>query len=312
VAPGANLGETFTASIPDRPVIPQSGETFFDSISFGIRGTLAGGTTVVLETFLGLVNPLLVVANEPRIVIQGRDAFALSTAWYGKSPAFNEGATATTDTVYGVRVPLNIKVQPKELYSYSITRSAVTNISAEVVSAGLYSLDHAPLGLDVAAGMTLAPKTQGGTAPTGPDMGRWDIRQITATLPGATGFTQLVPKLPKIGLLRGMLVFSTTVPTSAAVTTSIQRLQLSLPTYNPVDATWQELQAAFLGILDFTRADATALVIRQVLQNYGWIELRDTPLDLVGNDVAVNVDAEVASDAVRLIPVIEIPQPAAS
>jgi hypothetical protein len=252
------------------------------------------------------------VANEPRIVLQGRDAFALSTAWYNKSPAYNEGATGTTDTVFGVRIPLNIKVQPKELYSYSITRTAVTNISLEVVSAGLYSLDHPPLGFANNVGATVVPKTQGGTGLTGPDVGRFDIRQITATLPGATGFTQLVPKLPKIGLLRGLLVFSTTVPTNAAVTASIQRLQLSLPTYNPVDATWAELQTAFLDNIDFTRADATALVTRQILQNYGWVELRDTPIDLVSNDLAVNVDAEVASDAVRLIPVIEIPQPAAS
>jgi len=54
------------------------------------------------------------------------------------------------------------------------------------------------------------------------------------------------------------------------------------------------------------------MVSRQVLQNYGWVELRDTPIDLIANDLAVNVDAEVASDAVRLIPVIEIPQPVAT
>jgi hypothetical protein len=54
------------------------------------------------------------------------------------------------------------------------------------------------------------------------------------------------------------------------------------------------------------------MVVRQVLQNYGWVELRDTPIDLVNNDVAVNVDAEVANDPVRIVPVIEIPQPAAS
>jgi hypothetical protein len=246
------------------------------------------------------------------VVIQGRDAYALSTAWYGRKPAFQEGATGTTDTVFGIRIPLNLKVQPKELYSYSLTRVAVTNVASEVATVGLYSLDHPPLGLANNVGGTIIPKTQGGTTPTGPDAGRFDIRQITATLPGATGFTQLVPKLPKIGLLRGLLVFATTVPTTAAVTASIQRIQLSLPTYNPVDATWSELQAAFLDEIDFTRADATAMVSRQVLQNYGWVELRDTPIDLVANDLAVNVDAEVASDAVRLIPVIEIPQPAAT
>jgi hypothetical protein len=276
----------------------------------GYRGTLTG--LITLESFLPLVNPLLFVANEPRIVLQGRDAFALSTAWYGRSPQFNEGATGTTDTVYGIRVPLWIKVQPKELYSYSLTRVAVTNVSAEVASVGLLSLDHPPSPNSGPVGSFDFVKSAGSTALSDASIGRIDARQILATLPAATGFTQLVPKLPKIGLLRGLLVFATTVPTSGAVTASIQRLQLGLPNYNPVDATWGELQAAFLATVDFTRADATAMVVRQVLQNYGWVELRDTPIDLVNNDVAVNVDAEVANDPVRIVPVIEIPQPAAS
>jgi hypothetical protein len=242
------------------------------------------------------------VANEPRVVIRGIDAFALSTAWYGQSPSFNEGATGTTDSVYDIQIPLWIKVGPKELYSYNATRVAVANVASEVFHAGLLALDKQP---DLSYNSPLG--NWGFKAPNGP--GRLDIRQILATLPGAVGYTQILPTIPRIGLLRGLLVFNTTVPTSAAVTASIQRLQLQLPTSNPVDAHWADMQAAFRKAIDFTRADATALVARQVLQNYGWIELRDTPIDLVANNVAINVDVEVASDPIRIIPVIEIPQP---
>jgi hypothetical protein len=70
------------------------------------------------------------------------------------------------------------------------------------------------------------------------------------------------------------------------------------------------MQAAFRKAIDFTRNDATVMTTRQILQNYGWVELRDTPIDLVANNVAINVDVQLASDPIRIIPVIEIPQPA--
>lgn len=75
-----------------------------------------------------------------------------------------------------------------------------------------------------------------------------------------------------------------------------------------VSATWADLQANFWSPSDFTRADATALVTRQVLQNYGWLDFRDEPIDLVADDIALSVDAEVTAEAVRFVPVIEVPQ----
>jgi hypothetical protein len=270
-------------------------------MSIAYRGTLTG--TVTMESFLQLVNPFVFLANEPRVVITGRDAFALSTAWYGQSPSLNEGATGTTDSVFGIQIPLWVKVGPKELYSYNATRVAVANVASEVFHAGLFALDKPPdLSYNSPSG------NWGLKAPNGP--GRLDIRQILATLPAATGYSQILPTIPRIGLLRGLLIFNTTVPTSAAVTGSVQRLQLQLPSSNPVDIHWNDMQSTFRKAIDFTRADATAMTTRQILQNYGWVELRDTPIDLVANNVAINVDVQLASDPIRIIPVIEIPQPA--
>jgi hypothetical protein len=270
-------------------------------VSIAYRGTNTG--TIATETFLQLVQPFVFLANEPRVVIQGRDAFALSTAWYGQSPAVIEGATGTTTSVFGMQIPLWVKVGPKELYSYNATRVAVASIASEVFHAGLYTLDKPPdLSYNSPSG------NWGFKAPNGP--GRLDIRQILATLPAATGYSQILPTIPRIGLLKGLLVFNTTVPTSAAVTGSVQRLQLQLPSSNPVDIHWNDMQATFRKAIDFTRNDATVMTTRQILQNYGWVELRDTPIDLVANNVAINVDVQLASDPIRIIPVIEIPQPA--
>ncbi len=286
--PGNVFGETFTASIPDRPVIPAAGEGYYDSLSLSYRGTIAAATTVLLETFLNLVNPLVFIANEPRVVMRGRDLFVLDTAWYDSNPAFNEGAIATTDTVLGIRVPLWIEPKGRENLSYNLTRVAVTNISAEVFSLAMNFNEKNPV-----AGR-----------------GRLDMREIPFTTPAATGPFQVTPRLPQIGKLLGLLAFGTTVPTSGATAATIQSLSLDIQNRRLWQGMWQDLTTVLEDNIDFTRADATALVKRQVLQNYGFIDLRDEPIDLLGQAVSVNVDSEVASDTGRIVPIIEIPQPA--
>jgi len=295
--PGANLGEAFTASIANRTISVQVGEGYWDSLTLGFRGTLTG--TIALESFLTLVNPLTFIANEPRIQLTGRDAFALHTAWYGQPPKYNEGATGTTDTVYGIHIPLWVKPKAAtESYAWNVTRVAVTNVASEVLTLGLEYL-FAPPAAELLAGIDRLSYR-------GP--GRIDARQIPFTTPAATGIVQVTPKLPKLGKLLGLLVFNTTVPTSAAVTADTEFLYLDSSKSRIVSATWSDLQANLWSPTDFTRADATALVTRQVMQNYGWIDFRDEPIDLIADDYALSVDAEVVSEAVRFVPVIEVPQ----
>jgi len=295
--PGANFGETFTASIPNRTVNVQVGEGYWESLSLAFRGTLT--TTVLLETFLSLVNPLTFIANEPRIQLNGRDAFALSTAFYGQAPKYLEGATGTTDSVYGIRIPLWVKPKPAaESYAWNATRVAVTNVASELLHLSLNYANAAPAAIKSA---NTSPFEYQGT-------GRIDARQIPFTTPAATGISQVINKLPKLGSLLGILVFNTTVHTSAAVTADTQFLFLDSPLSRITSASWTDLQNDFLYAEDFTRADATALVTRQVLQNYGWLDFRAEPIDLVGQDIALSVDAEVVSEATRFIPVIEVAQ----
>lgn len=284
--PGSNLGEAFTASIAQRQVNIQVGEGYWDSLSLGFKGDGAVAA-VTLEAFLDLVQPLTVIENEPRISMRGTDLFALSTAFYEASPQFVEGAIGQDMKVFGIRVPLWTKPKTTETYGYSITRVAVTNISGEVVTLTLL-YDNA--------------------VPAGRNPGRIDAREIPFTTGAATGIQQVTNKLPKLGKLLGLLIFSTTVPTVAADLASVQNLFLDTPTARLVSATWGDLQAAFHANYDFVRADASALVKRNVLDNYGWLDFRDEPVDLVANDVALSIDSQSVSTAVRFIPVIEVPQ----
>jgi hypothetical protein len=295
--PGANFGEVFTASIPNRVLNVQVGEGYYDSLELSFRGSLTGAIT--LESFLTLVNPLTFIANEPRIQLTGRDAFALSTAFYGQTPKYNEGATGTTDTVLGIRIPLWVKPKPStESYAWNATRVAVTNVASEVFHLGINFANAPP--------PNIVAQNNSPFEYQGP--GRIDARQIPFTTPGATGIVQVINKLPKLGKLLGLLVFSTTVPTSAAVTSDVEFLYLDSPLSRITTASWADLQNDFLYAEDFTRADATAMVTRQVLQNYGWLDFRAEPIDLVGQDIALSIDAEVTAEATRFIPVIEVPQ----
>ena len=282
--PGANLGETFTASIPTRIILPQKGEAYWSDLFLGFRGTLAAATTVALETFLALVNPLIFTANETRISMRARDLFALSLAFYAQPPSGVEGAAATTDKVLGIRIPIWVNPKPNESYGFAITRVAVTNISAET--------------LNLSLGWN-SKKSAGG---------RIDAREIPFTTPGATGITQVTPKLPKVGKLLGLLVFSTTAPTPAADTAGVQHLFLDSPTTRYVSADWGDLQASLESSEDMTRANATEMMLRNVMTNYGWLDFRDDPIDLVAEDVSLSIDAQVVSEAERFIPIIEVPQ----
>ncbi len=241
---------------------------------------------VALTDFLSVVQPLTILANETRINARGVDLFALHAAMYGYNPAFIEGAIGQDDKVYGIRIPLWIKPKATESYGYSITRVAQTNLSGEVVSLAVNYRNTPP------------------AAPAG----RIDAREIPFTTPAATGITTAIEKLPKLGKLLGLLVFATTVPTETADSSSVQRLTIDSPKTRLVDATWHELHALFQDHLDFVSGDASELVLRQVLDNYGWLDFRDEPIDVTTDDISVKVDNQSVSTAVRFLPVIEVPQ----
>lgn len=283
--PGANLGETFTASIAQRNISIQGGEGYWDSLSLGIKGdgVLA---VVALTDFLSVVQPITILANEIRINARAVDLFALQAGFYGYTPAFIEGAIAQDDKVYGIRIPLWIVPKSTESYGYSITRVAQTNLSGEVVSLALNYLNARPT----------------------PPRGRIDAREIPFTTGAATGIATAVDKLPKIGKLLGLLIFCTTVPTETADSASVQRLKLKSPKTTLVDATWHELHSHFRDHIDFASGDASELVLRQVLDNYGYLDFQDEPIDVATEDISIVIDNQAVSSAVRFIPVIEVPQ----
>jgi len=302
--PGANLGGSFAASIAERQVLPQAGESYFDSFYLSYKG-VGAVAIVTLRAFLDLVNPFTWKDGQPRIQMQGRDLFAFSTAWYGGAPRAVEGAAAANDWVSAMQIPLWEKIKPNETYSWFATRVAVTNISTEVLRLTLAAVEKIPAGGGSGAIYGIGDQSSG-DYPIG--RGRIDARTIPITLPAATGISTIINKLPKLGRLLGLLIFNTTVPTRAADTSSIQRLFIDSSKFRHIDAHWQDLSGAFPFRPDSETAagvDSPALL---ALDNFGWLDLRQEPIDLTADDFAVSADVGVASDAVRITPIIEVPQ----
>ena len=265
----------FTASIEEQILAVKAG-TYLDHFGLEYSGDLAATTTVAIQTFLGLLQPFQFRVNgDTRISIRGRDLYALNALYLQRTPGGFEGAAGEDDKVFGLRIPVWYTVQPNDSVSWLATRVAVTNVSGEDISVGYKVLE----------GVQRA--------------GYYHIVELTGTTPGATGLAQVVDNLPNIGMLQGLLIFSTTVPTAIADTIGIRQVQLFRNDVQDYLANWQELAAEAPLQGDFI----TAGNMVDILANYRWLDLSADPWNLKQDKVRIVVDVGVASEAFRILPV---------
>lgn len=273
--PGGNLGTAFTASIPERELVPKN--TYLHEFIIGLKHDNAVAANTA-EDSLNILQPFVFkVGQETRIQLRGRDLVALQAFMYGEMPRIYEADAATDDfKVLGIRVPIYEKIDANQAYAISATRVALTNASGEV--------------LELAA--------------------RWSDKVLRDkpiyaveqpfTSAAATGRTNLNIQLPKLGNLVGLILFNTNNPTNTADASSVQRIQLYLdgvrgPQYNV--GTRGYVPNMVVGAQDSPPFD--------ILSNYSFVDLREDPIDAKGQNIEIEVDVEDASDAVRLIPIIE-------
>lgn len=273
--PGANLGTAFTASISERNLIPK--DKYLDHVILSIRGAVSTAA-VALETFCGLLTPLTIKAGqETRIQLRLRDLIALQAFYYGETPEMWENTDNTgQDFVFGVKIPIQEVMNSEQVYSYSATRVAQTNIASEELTlVGAYMADN---------------------------KGRKPIvaTELQYTTAAATGITQLGVQVPPIGKIIGLIVFNTTIPTDAASTFSIQRLQVLLN-----GAVSSKLPMSVGKRIVSGVSDGTLSPVNDVLKPYSFFDFRDEPIDAVASAVTFAVDVQATSEAVRIIAVIE-------
>lgn len=271
--PGSNLGTAFTADIPETIFSP--GNKFIDHFTLSYKGDLAACQTVAMETFLDVVLPFAFKKNgETRVQLRGRDIYALNAAFLRRFPGGWEGATATDDKIDGMHIPVYEEVDPQATYSYSVTRSAVTNVSGEVLT----------LGVETSGRVIRRPLM---------------IVEITATTAGAAGIQTLIQQLPRRGRLLGMLCFIT----------GTEDGDDDEGTWNHLFIDVDDQNHSSYGLsdpgLDVAGGIATNWPF-DVLRNYRYVSFEKDPLDLVANKVSIRTDSRETSTAVRFIPIIEL------
>lgn len=273
--PGGNLGSAFTASLPERELIPKA--KYLHELLIGMKHDNATAANTA-EASLDILQPfILKVGQETRIQLRGRDLVALQAFWYGEMPRIYEADAATDDfKVGGIRVPVYETIDRNQSYSWGATRVALTNASGEVLEvAGRWS-DN-----------ILKPKPI------------YAVEQPFTTA-AATGRTNLNIQLPRLGKLVGLIVFNTNAPTNTTDASSVQRVQLYIegqrgPQYNI--GTRGYVPGLQVGAQDSPPFD--------ILAPYSFVDLREDPIDVKGQSVEIEVDVEDATDAVRIIPIIE-------
>ncbi|MEM2351929.1 MAG: hypothetical protein QXT26_05940, partial [Thermoproteota archaeon] len=201
----------------------------------------------------------------------------LDALFLGVVPYAIEGAAGEDDKVLGMIVPIGHTVKANEAVSWLATRAAVTNVTGEIISIG-YEVKDA-----------------------GKYAGAFDIRAIAGTTPPATGKATLVPDLPRVGKLLGILLFSATVPTSTADSTTLRKIEVYRNDVLELTAEWLELAPSGKSAVDSALGSAA----RDVVANYALIDMRDDPWDLLKDRGRIDVDVGVASSAFKIIPIYQ-------
>jgi hypothetical protein len=273
--PGANLGRAFTASITETS-IPVKG-AYIDHMLLGIRGAVSTAA-VAIETFAGLLAPFTFkVGQETRIQLRLRDMIAVMAWYYGDTPLMWENTDNTgQDFILGIKIPIQETMNKEQVYTWSATRVAQTNIASEELALqAVYNSNpkqHKPI---IAV-------------------------ELPYTTAAATGYTQMGVQLPPVGKMLGLLVFNTAIPTDSASTFSVQRIQILED-----GAATSKLLGSTSGFLGASSSDATLSPVNDLLSPYQAWDFREDPLDLVAKAVTFSVDVESTSSATRFIAIIE-------
>lgn len=273
--PGGNLGGAFTASIAERELVAKG--SYLHEFIIGLKHDNATAANTA-EDSLNILQPFTFKRGQETIIqLRGRDLVALQAFWYHELPIIYEADAATDDfKALGIRVPIYEKIDANQAYSWGATRVALTNASGEV--------------LELAARWNNTPIKPAQI---------YAVEQPFTTA-AATGRTNLNIQLPKLGKLVGLILFNTNAPTNTADASSVQRIQLYLngvrgPQYNI--GTRGYIPGFAVGEQGTPPAD--------ILANYSFVDLREAPLDTKSQNIEIEVDVEDASDACRIIPIIE-------
>lgn len=273
----ATPGRVFTASIAQE-AIPGLGQQL-DILKMGVKGAVSTAA-VVIETFAGLIAPFTLrkgAAN--RIVLNLDELCALSRFFFPDSLTIGENTDNTgNDFIGDIRIPVYDKVDPANQFLIQADRAAQTNIATETVSLSGY----------FDTGIT----------------GKNPIHavRIAHTTAGSAGIEQLQPRIPAVGILRGLII---KVPNGFAdgnIDTSIQRVKIYDD--SQVICELNDLGDAkpLMDGLDYVTPSPMGDLLRQ----FRAFDFGPNGLDASKGTLSLGIDVQDISDACVFIPILEI------
>ncbi|MDE1925359.1 MAG: hypothetical protein KGH79_04255 [Patescibacteria group bacterium] len=274
--PGGNLGQAFSANIQSTQIAPKG--NFLDHLIISIKGTV-GTAPVTVETALAALSQFTFKAGqETRIQLNGRDLVALCAAYYGQLPGMVWENTDNTGSTFvmSIKVPIQETIDKSLAYTYSMNYTAQTNFSSVLVAMTAVYLNDAKGRVPVIA----VP--------------------IPYTTPGSTGSTSVGARLTNLGNLIGVLVFNTTTPSDGADLFDIQRLQL-VESGKQTSLLLAANSDPLIGISQYQ----TLQPLGEALALYSYWSFKDEPIDVKAAYLEFIADVETASEATRIIPIIE-------
>lgn len=276
--PGGTPGRVFTASIGQENIIPEG--KFLDYLKVGLKGAVST-SAVVVETFAGILSEYTLRAGADfRIIGSMLDLVALSAFFYGVQPTIGENTDATgTDFIGGVMVPVQSPASADKPFTHTATYATQTNIATETIGITGYWDDDAA--------------------------GKKPIHAvvITHTSAGSAGYETLSFRIAPLGKLIGIILGSPAASgfTDANIDVSVQRLRILVG---------GQLHSQFNALTDHTPSAMIDFVtpnpMADLMRNYQYYDFRPSGIDTKGQEVTLQIDVEDVSDALRIIPVIEI------
>lgn len=272
----ATPGRIFTATIPQENV-PAQGK-HLDYIKLGLKGAISTAA-VAIESFVGVLSLFtLRKGGANRIILAGDELAALSVAYYGNKLAIGENTDNTGNNFLGnVMIPVNDDFDPANQFLVQADHATVTNVATET------------LGLT-----TYADIESGSRKPV-------HAVRIQHTTAGAAGIEQMQAKIPAVGMLKKFIVKVPNGFTDANIDTSIQRLKI----YDDMQevAAFNDLtDAETLCELDYV----TPTPLGDLLRPFRVFSFGDVGLDASKGTLSYAFDVQDVSDAIVIIPVLEI------
>ena len=247
-------------------------------LKIGLKGAVATAA-VVIEDFADLVSEYtLRVGAETRIAMDLQDLAALMAFYYKELPAIGENTDATgNDFIGGLKVPVYAKADPSKPLTHSAERTAVTNISTETIAVSGYWDD-----------------TDGGGKPI-------HAVKVPYTTAAAAGYDTPAFRIAPVGKLLGLIIEQPNGFADGNIDVSVQRLRILRD---------GQLHSQFNALADFTPAAlidyVTPSPMADLLRPYLLLDLRGSGLDAKANELTLQIDVQDVSDAISIIPVMEV------